>query len=92
MFILSSISSNLEFWSVNDALVYESSELKVFKIKTFLGEIFDYWLNDLFGTNVDTALKSCWQSLLTILFWANTTSVISKWGVFSPFLSLVILL
>ena len=29
---------------------------------------------------------------MTILQWTNTTSVISKWGTFSPFSSLVILL
>ena len=31
MFILSSISSNLEFWSVSHTSVYENSELNVFK-------------------------------------------------------------
>ena len=30
MFILSSISSGLEFWSVNHTSIYENSELKVF--------------------------------------------------------------
>ena len=31
MFILSFISSNLEFWSVSHTSVYENSELNVFK-------------------------------------------------------------
>ena len=31
MFVLSSISSGLEFWSVNHTSVYENSESKVFK-------------------------------------------------------------
>ena len=36
MFILSSISSGLEFWSVNHTSIYENSELKVFKNIKFL--------------------------------------------------------
>ena len=32
MFILSSMSSSLEFWSVNHTSVYENSELKLLKI------------------------------------------------------------
>ena len=36
MFILSSISSGLEFWSVNHASIYENSELKVFNNIKFL--------------------------------------------------------
>ena len=39
MFILSSISSGLEFWSVNHTSIYESSELKVFKNINYFGEI-----------------------------------------------------
>ena len=39
MFILSSISSDLEFWSVDQALIYENSEYKVFKNIKLLGEI-----------------------------------------------------
>ena len=31
MFILSSTSSGLEFWAVNQTSIYENSELKVFK-------------------------------------------------------------
>ena len=44
MFILSSISSGLECWSVNHASIYEISELKVFKNITFLSEISNNWL------------------------------------------------
>ena len=39
MFISSSVSGGLEFWSVNYTSIYENSELKVFKNKNFLGEI-----------------------------------------------------
>ena len=39
MFILSSISSGLEFLSVNQILIYENSKLKVFKNMKVLGEI-----------------------------------------------------
>ena len=52
MFILSSISSSLEFWSVNHTSKYENSELKVFKNMNFLGEISNKWPSDLLGTNV----------------------------------------
>ena len=39
MFVLSSFSSGLEFQSVNHTSIYENSELNVFKIIKFLGEI-----------------------------------------------------
>ena len=43
MFILSPISSGLEFWSVNHTPIYKNSELKVFKSTKFLGEISNNW-------------------------------------------------
>ena len=52
IFILSSISSGLEFWSVNHTSIYENSESKVFKNIRFLGEISSDWSNDLLGINV----------------------------------------
>ena len=52
IFILSSISSSLEFWSVNHTSMYENSELKISKNIQFLGEISNDWPNDLLGTNV----------------------------------------
>ena len=39
MFILSSISSVLEFWSVNNTSTDENPELNIFKNINFLGEI-----------------------------------------------------
>ena len=39
MFILPSVSSGFEFWSVNHTLIYENSELKVFQKMKLLGEI-----------------------------------------------------
>ena len=60
MLILSSISSELEFWSVNHTSIFEISELKVSKNKNGLGEISSNWPNYLLGTNVYTALESCW--------------------------------
>ena len=60
MFILSSVSSGVEFWSVNHTSVYESSELKVFKNIKFLGEISNNWSNDLLRTNVYKTPESCW--------------------------------
>ena len=59
MLILSSISSGLEFWSVNHTSIYENSESKVFKGIKLLGEIYN-WPNDLLGTNVYKTLESCW--------------------------------
>ena len=47
MFILSSISSGLEFWSVNHTSIYENSQLKVFENMELLGEISDNLPNDL---------------------------------------------
>ena len=43
MFVLSSISSSSEFWSVNHTAIYKNSELKVFKNEKFLGEISNNW-------------------------------------------------
>ena len=57
IFILSSIFSGLELWSVNDTSIYENSELKVFKNIKFLDEIFDNWPNDLLGINVYKTLN-----------------------------------
>ena len=51
MFILCSISSGLEFWSVSHPAIYENSESKVLKNIKFLGEISNDWPNYLLGTN-----------------------------------------
>ena len=61
MFILSSISSGLEFWLVNDISMYKSSELNIFKNIKFLFEISNNWPNDVLGTNVYKTLadNSC---------------------------------
>ena len=76
---------------LNHTSIFWNYELNVFKKIWFFGEIPNKLPNDLFGTNVYKTLASCWWSLLAILQWTNTTSVISKWGPLSPFLSLVIL-
>ena len=55
MFILSCISSGLEFWSISHAF-----ESKVFTKIKFLGEISNNWPNDLLGTNVYKTLESFW--------------------------------
>ena len=52
MFILSSISSGLEFWSVNHTSIYKNYELNVFTSKNALGGISNNWPNKLLGTNV----------------------------------------
>ena len=60
MFILCSISSGLEFSSVNHTWIYENSESKVFKNIKFLGEIANNWQNDFLGINVYKTLEFCW--------------------------------
>ena len=57
MFILSSMSRGLEFWSVIHTSVYENSELHVFKTINFLGEVSNNWPNDLLETNVYKSLE-----------------------------------
>ena len=52
MFILSSISSGLKFWSVNHNSVNENPELRVFKNIKVLGKISSNLPNDLLRTNV----------------------------------------
>ena len=59
IFILSSISRGLEFWSVNDTLIYENFESKVCKNIRFLGEICKNWPNDLLGINIYKTLEFC---------------------------------
>ena len=59
MFILFSISSGLEFWSVNHTSIYENYELKMFENIRFLDEISNNWPNDLLGINVYKATESC---------------------------------
>ena len=52
MFILSSFSRGVEFWSVNHTSIYENSESNVFKNIKYFGKIFSNWPNDLLGANV----------------------------------------
>ena len=47
MFILSSISSGLKFWSLTNTSKYKNSESNVFKNIKFLGEISNNWRNNL---------------------------------------------
>ena len=60
MFILSSISSDLEISSVNPTSIYENSESKLFKNTNFLKEISNNWPNGLLGTNVYKTPEFCW--------------------------------
>ena len=60
MFVLFSISSGLELWSVNYTIINENSELKVFKNIKLLGEISNNWPNDLSGINVYKIVELCW--------------------------------
>ena len=65
IFVLSSISSNLEFWSVSHTSIYKNSESNVFKKLNFLGEISNNWVSNLLGINAYKTLESidnpCWQ-------------------------------
>ena len=60
MFILSYISSSLDFWSVNHTFIYVNSELKVFKKIKASSKKDKNWPNDLFVTNVYKTYESCW--------------------------------
>ena len=60
MFVLSSISSGLEFWSVNHTPMHQNSESNVFKNIKFFGEISGNCLNDLLETTVYKTPESCW--------------------------------
>ena len=59
MFVLSSISSSLEFWSVYHFSINENSESSAFKNIKFLDEIPNNWPNDLLGINVCKTLEFC---------------------------------
>ena len=60
MFILSSISSTLELWSVNHTSIHENSESNIFKNIKVSGEILNNWPNNLLGAKVHKTLESCW--------------------------------
>ena len=55
------------------------SELSVFKKIKFVGKISSNYPDGLLGTNVYRTLESCWQSVLTMLQWTSTNSVISDY-------------
>ena len=59
MFIISSISSGLELWSVMNTSLQENFDLKVFENITFYSETSSKWPNDLQGTNIHKTLESC---------------------------------
>ena len=60
MLILSFISRELEFWSVNFPSIYKNSESHVFTNIRFSGKISNNWPNDLLGTNVYKTLEFYW--------------------------------
>ena len=60
MNVLSSISSGLEFWSINQTSLYENAELKVFENIKFSGEISYNWPKNLLGINIRETLGFCW--------------------------------
>ena len=73
MFVLSSSSCGVEFWSVNHTSIYENSESNVFKNIKCLGEKTNNWPNDLLGTNIYKTLEFFWWLLLTTSQCINTT-------------------
>ena len=65
MLVLSSMSSGLEFWSLNHTSIYENSKLKVFKNIKFLGinfidKISKHWVKYLLGKNAYNTFESYW--------------------------------
>ena len=61
MFILSFISSDLKFWSVNHTSTNQNSELKVSKNIKFLSEISNNW------PNVLLCMQDSWIMLIIIV-------------------------
>ena len=85
-FILSSISSGWIFWSVNYTSIYENAEWMLLKNINFDGK-----------SNCPNGLleEMCTTFLICVLtrfHWTSIASVISSNDMFSPFLSLAILL
>ena len=60
MFILSSISSGLEFWSVTKLQYMKILNQLFLKRIKLLGEISNNWPNDILGTNVYKTPEFCW--------------------------------
>ena len=56
IFIPSSISRGIGFWSVNHTSIYKDSESNISK-NMFLGRISNNWPNDLLGTNVYNTIE-----------------------------------
>ena len=79
IFILSFVSSGLEFSSVNDTLIYENSKLKVFKRFWVKFQTFDQRIYQ------GQMYKTSW------ILWINTTLAIFEQSKFWPFSSWVIL-
>ena len=59
-FILSSICSGLEFWSVNHASICKNSELMIFYKITILGKISSNCQNNLLEINIHKTLELCY--------------------------------
>ena len=57
---LSSVSSALLIWSVNQTSIKENSVLTVFIIVKECGETFTYCPNRLFGTKLNETFNVCW--------------------------------
>ena len=66
MFILNSIFSSLEFWSVNHNPIHENSELKVFKKIKYFGEIQKNIFACLFSVHTAISLSRHEQVCLVI--------------------------
>ena len=60
MFILSSTSRGLKFWSADHTWIYKNSELNVFNSIKFFGEISKNRPIDLLETNLYNVLDFCW--------------------------------
>lgn len=89
-FILPSNFGNTELWPVNHILTFENSDLKASKKINANGEILKKIENASLGVNACKTCRPYWYRLLTRFQWNITTSLISSWGMFSPFLPLII--
>ena len=90
LFILSSISNGWLLWSVNHTSIAWNSELNIFKKTWFFWRNLWETINGIFEKDIYKTPESCWKSLLTMLLWTTTASVISRCVTFSPILFSVI--
>ena len=85
MFVLSSISSGLQFWPLNHTSIKENSEWNFFENEKSFSETSNNWPIDLLETGVYKNLESCWNCSWQY-YNGLILPVISIWSPFLPVL------